>query len=152
MSLSSFQLVLGRLSARPFTFAILSMRFWAVWILLTFATTLVEILQAPSLTPRKFYALYLIKGFSFVVLGFVTPLTFRGFDQLVKAVTLLAAMASSVEILQAFVHHGHSFTWYELALKPMLILWGFSVALIARYEKKISLGPVQLTLVDRRAD
>ena len=97
--------------------------------------------------PLPFYAYCAAKLVFFIAIGFLAPLAFWRFNALNRGILLAAISAAAVESLQGVLHHGHSFHWYELLIKLALILLGFALALDARYERKISIGPVHIQLV-----
>ena len=82
-------------------------------------------------------------------MGILTPIAFWRFNALNRGLLYAALSAAFVETMQAIVnrgHSGHSFHWYELIVKLVLILFGFSVGLDIRYERQIKIGPVQFVL------
>ena len=88
-----------------------------------------------------------------MVIGILTPLAFWRFNALNRGLLYAALSAAFVETLQAIVnrgHSGHAFHWYELAVKLVLILFGFSIGLDIRYERQFKLGPLQFVLHGRR--
>ena len=58
-----------------------------------------------------------------------------------------ASVTFAIEVAQFFVP-GHRFSLLELAGKVFLIGIGLSLALVARYDKAIKIGPIRLTLFD----
>lgn len=113
-----------------------------LWVTIVLLTVLSETLPAPQTTPAPFYAYVALKGVGFVLVGYLAPLAFWRFNALNHGVLYAVLSASLVESLQALIGHGHRFRWYELVLKLVLLLFGFIVALDARYERAIRLGPV----------
>ncbi len=118
-----------------------------IWLLIAAVTILLEIIPIPPMAPVPFYAYCAGKALLFALLGFLAPLTFWPFNQLNRGIALAAISACAVETLQGLVQHGHSFHWYELIIKLAIILFGFSLALNARYDRQISLGPLRVRLI-----
>jgi hypothetical protein len=117
---------------------------WAVTVAVTIIS---EIVPIPPMPPMPFYIYKAVKVLLFVIVGYLAPLAFWRFNALNRGILLAAASAMFVESLQGILGNGHSFHWYELAIKLALILLGFNFALDARYERKISLGPIQIGLI-----
>jgi hypothetical protein len=108
-----------------------------------------ELISVPVWPPPIYYPYQIMKLTGFVVVGILTPLAFWRFNALNRGLLYAALSAAFVESMQAIVnrgHSGHSFHWYELAVKLVLILFGFSIGLDVRYERQIKIGPVQLIL------
>jgi hypothetical protein len=108
-----------------------------------------ELISVPVWPPPIYYPYQIMKLTGFVVVGVLTPLAFWRFNALNRGLLYAALSAAFVESMQAIVnrgHSGHSFHWYELAVKLVLILFGFSIGLDVRYERQIKIGPVQLIL------
>jgi hypothetical protein len=119
--------------------------FVALVALLVFA----ELTSVPMWPPPIYYPWQISKLIAFVVIGILTPLAFWRFNALNRGLLYAALSAASVESMQAIVnrgHSGHSFHWYELAIKLVLILFGFAIGLDIRYERQIKVGPLQLLL------
>ena len=117
----------------------------SIWAVVLTATVLSEVLPIPPMTPVSFYSYCAGKAVMFLVVGYLTPLAFWRFDD--RGFLAAAACATFVETLQGIVGHGHSFHWYEMGVKLMLIFFGFVLALEARYERRILHGPLRIQLV-----
>jgi hypothetical protein len=118
------------------------------WFVIAAATILLEVIPFPPTTDNRFYAYCAAKGILFVLLGYLAPLAFWAFSELNRGIAFAALSACCVETLQALIQNGHSFHWYELVIKLAVILLGFSLALNARYDQQISLGPIRVRLVE----
>jgi hypothetical protein len=113
-----------------------------------FASTIIaEVVPAPPVPAIVFYAFLIIKLTLFVSLGFVTPLTYWRFDSLGRGLLFSCAGALMTELVQRF-SPGHSTSLYEFAGKSCLLFIGFALALVARYEREIVLGPLHIELDD----
>jgi len=123
-----------------------------LWAVIVAVTIVNEVIPIPRLTAGAFYSFYAAKILCFFALGYVTPLAFLRFNALNRGFFLAATSATFVESLQGFWRHGHSFHWYDLAGKLALILLGFALALDARYEGLISIGPIRLRLIGERTE
>jgi hypothetical protein len=119
----------------------------AIWGLIVATTVVTEVIPIPLMHPFPFYSYKAAKLVCFVALGYLAPLAFWRFNALNRGILLAAASATSVESLQGLLRHGHSFHWYELLAKLGLILFGFALALDARYERMISIGPIHVRLI-----
>jgi hypothetical protein len=118
--------------------------FWAILVAITVVT---EVIPVPLMPPLPFYSYCALKLISFVALGYVAPLAFRRFNALNRGILLATISATCVESLQGLVRHGHSFHWYEMAVKLVLILLGFAFGLDACYDRMISIGRLRVHLV-----
>lgn len=116
---------------------------WIVIILLTIASELVPV---PVFPPELHYSIKFAKGLLFVLAGYLLPLTFWRFNSLNRGIVFASFSAGLVETLQGVFGNGHSFHWYELLLKVALVLFGFILALDARYERRITMGPLKVAL------
>lgn len=134
-------------SSREFFVPILNVKLLFLWSCLAALILLAEVMPVPYMSPMTFYSLFLLKGVAFVSLGFLIPLTYERFDGVVRALLFSLGIALLTELLQKVLQHGHSFVWYELLIKPVLILWGFAIALVARYEGRFLIGSVRINLV-----
>lgn len=108
-----------------------------------------ELISVPMWPPPIYYPWQILKLVGFIAVGILTPLAFFRFNALNRGLLYAALSAAFVETMQAIVnrgHSGHSFHWYELVVKLVLILFGFSVGLDIRYERQIKIGPFQLLL------
>jgi len=124
-----------------------------LFIVIVSALVIAELISVPMWPPPIYYPWQFLKLTGFVVIGILTPLAFWRFNALNRGLLYAALSAAFVESMQAVVnrgHSGHAFHWYELVVKLVLILFGFSIGLDIRYERQIKLGPVQLILHGRR--
>lgn len=121
--------------------------FWAVIVGVTLVN---EVIPIPRLTVAASYSFYAAKIICFFALGYVAPMAFLRFNAINRGILLAAFSATCVESLQGVWHHGHSFHWYDLVGKLVLILFGFALGLEARYERVISVGPIRIRLADNR--
>jgi hypothetical protein len=117
--------------------------FWAVLVAIT---VVMELIPVPLMPPLLYYSYAVSKLISFVALGYVAPLAFHRFNALNRGIVLATISAACVESLQGLLHHGHSFHWYEMAVKLTLILLGFALGLDVCYDRRISLGPLRIDL------
>jgi glycopeptide antibiotics resistance protein len=118
------------------------------WLAIAAITILLEIIPIPLMAPLRFYAYCGGKALLFALLGYMAPLAFWRFNELNRGIAFAAFSACLVETLQGVLHHGHSFHWYELLIKLAIILVGFSLALNARYDRQIAIGPLRIRLVE----
>jgi hypothetical protein len=132
----------GQLHLRVFSPATKSL-----WAAVVAITVVCEVMPIPLLSPLPFYSYCAFKLICFVALGYIAPLAFWRFNALNRGISLATISAACVESLQGLLHHGHSFHWYELVVKLALILFGFALALDARYERMVSIGPIHVRLV-----
>lgn len=119
----------------------------AVWAVIVSITIITEIMPIPLMPPIPFYSYKAAKVICFLALGYLAPLAFWKFNALNRGILLAAISAACVESLQGLLRRGHSFHWYELLVKLGLILLGFALALDARYERAITVGPIRIRLV-----
>jgi hypothetical protein len=130
-------------------FGLVAKSFWAIVVA---ATVVTEVIPVPLMPPLPFYSYGVSKLISFVAVGYVAPLAFRRFNALNRGILLATISAVCVESLQGLLHHGHSFHWYELGVKLLLIFVGFALALEARYNGKISIGPINISLIGQEME
>jgi hypothetical protein len=124
-----------------------------LFVVIVSAMVISELTSVPMWPPPIYYPYQILKLTGFVIIGILTPLAFWRFNALNRGLLYAALSAAFVESMQAIVnrgHSGHSFHWYELIVKLVLILFGFSIGLDIRYERQIKIGPVQLILHGRR--
>jgi len=117
------------------------------------ALVIAEITSVPMWPPAIFYPYCAAKLLGFTIIGILTPLAFWRFNALNRGLLYAALSAAFVETLQSIVnrgHSGHAFHWYELAVKLVLILIGFSIGLDIRYERQFKLGPIVFVLHGNR--
>lgn len=134
---------------------VFSTSFRVAWLAVAILTTLSELIPFPLLivTPHialsysLFYTYKTAKVLLFLILGYLTPLTFWRFNSLTVGLIFSALSAALVESLQGLgVSHGHRFSWWELVAKLCLVVIGFTLALEARYEGSIKLGKFRIAL------
>lgn len=123
--------------------------FKSLWIGVAVLTVAVEVAPIPQMPVGLFYCYCAVKLVCFVALGYFAALAFQRFNAVNRCILLASVSAMCVEALQGILHHGHSFHWYELMIKLASILLGFALALDARYEQMISIGPIHIRLVAR---
>jgi hypothetical protein len=116
------------------------------WAFLALITIVLEIMPIPLMPRLPFYAYCGVKGILFALFGYLTPLTYWRFDVLNRGIAFAIVSACVVESLQGLVGHGHSFHFYELCGKLFLVFFGFTCALLARYDKEISFGAFRIQL------
>ena len=73
------------------------------------------------------------------------PVELLAFDSLGIGLLLSAATAGSVELLQS-VSPGHSASYLEFGAKLFLLLLGFTFGLDLRYDRRLCIGPLRITL------
>lgn len=124
--------------------------FIRIWfVVLVSALVIGELTSVPMWPPPIFYPYCALKLVGFILIGILTPITFWRFNALNRGLLYAAFSAAFVETLQAVVnrgHSGHAFHWYELAVKLLLILFGFSIGLDIRYERQLKVGPILFVL------
>jgi hypothetical protein len=124
----------------------------SLWAIVVAIITITEVMPIPLMPPLPFYSYQAAKLICFVALGYLAPLAFWRFNALNRGILLAAISATCVESLQGILRHGHSFHWYELAVKLALILLGFALALDARYEHAISIGSLHIRLIGEHVE
>lgn len=117
--------------------------FWTAVVVLTIFS---EVVPLPALTPAPFVLYCIAKAVLFFLDGYVAPLAFWRFNALNRGLFLSVLSATAVETLQGILGHGHSFHWYELLIKLILVFVGFAMALDARYECRVKAGPLLFRL------
>ena len=120
-----------------------------LWAAIVAVTVVAEVLLLPTdppLAPIPHYSYKIFKALLFIAVGYLAPLAFWRFNVLNRGIMLAAVSAMGVETLQGLIGRGHSFHWYEMLLKLGLILFGFALALDARHEHQISIGPIRIRL------
>jgi hypothetical protein len=117
-----------------------------IWMTVAVVTVTLEIIPA-RFHPLMFYSYKTIKVLLFLALGYLTPLAFWRFDRLTLGLCFAGASATAIELLQGIIGNGHAFSWMELLAKLALIGFGFVLALDARYERAILIGPLHFRLV-----
>jgi hypothetical protein len=120
------------------------------WVAIVAVTVVSEVILLPTnppLPPIPHYSYKIFKLLLFVSVGYLAPLALWRFNALNRGIMLAAVSAMGVETLQGVIGRGHSFHWYEMLIKLGLILLGFALALDARYERQISVGPIHIHLI-----
>jgi hypothetical protein len=120
-----------------------------VWAAIVLVTIVVEVMPIPLMPPLPFYSYCTAKLICFIALGYIAILAFWRFDALNRGLLLATISAVTIESLQGLLHHGHSFHFYELLVKLALIFLGYALALDARYEGVIAIGPIHIRLWSR---
>jgi hypothetical protein len=137
--------ILSNAPAVPLCLPVFGPTVRSIWAVVLTATVLSEVLPIPHMTLVSFYSYCAGKAVMFLAVGYLTPLAFWRFDD--RGFLAAAACAAFVETLQGIVGRGHSFHWYEMGVKLMLIFLGFVLALEARYERRILHGRLRIQLV-----
>jgi len=120
----------------------------AIWAAVAATTVVFEIVPAPVMGPVLHYGVYTpLKLVLFLLVGYIAPLGLAKLSALNRGLAFAAVSAAVVEILQGFVGNGHSFHWYELAVKWVVIAVGFMFGLDARCERALDLGPLHVTFI-----
>ena len=132
--------------SKDLTLRVFSPAIKSIWAAIVVATIVTEVMPIPLMSPLPFYSYCAGKLIGFIAVGFLAPLSFWRFNALNRGILLAAISATCVESLQGIMHYGHSFHWYELIAKLCLILLGFALALDARYERVIPIGPIHVRL------
>ncbi len=128
----------------------------AIWVAIVAITVAAEVIPIPLIPPVPFYSYCGAKAICFIVLGYLAPLAFWRFNALNRGILLATISAACVESLQGLLRGGHSFHVYELLIKLCLMLFGFALALDARYERGVSIGRLQIRFtgdhIERRSE
>jgi hypothetical protein len=125
----------------------------SLWIALAATTVISEVVPIPHMSPMLHYGVYSpSKLVVFLLIGFFTPLAFARLNVLNRGIAFAAVCATVVEVLQGLIGNGHSFHFYELAVKLTIILLGFMVGLEARYEGTLTLGILRIILIPDGVD
>jgi hypothetical protein len=123
-----------------------SARIKTFWALTNLLLAIAEVIAIGPM-PVYLYCLYYgAKVFAFLVLGFLSPLAFHRLNGLGFGVLISFTCAGMIEGLQTVIHNGHSFHWYELTGKMLLIILGFALGLERRYERRVSFGRFAIQL------
>ena len=118
---------------------------WAVFFVVTIWCEIAP--RSPSLPPLPYYSYTAGKAVLFLLVGFLSPLTFWRFDSLGLGLLFSALAAGAVEGVQS-VSEGHRGSYLEFGAKLVLLFIGFAFALSARYDRGLRLGPWHLSLID----
>ena len=140
-----------RLGIHIFTLHIFNACTRTLWIALAAAMVISEVVPVPHMSPILHYGMYSpAKLACFLLIGFFTPLAFARLNALSRGIGFAAVCATVVEVLQGLIGNGHSFHFYELAVKLTIILFGFMVGLEARYKGAMTLGILRIVLIPDR--
>src|ERR1700761_1637995 len=123
---------------------------WAariLWALLFCLLLISELAPRPLFAPLMYYSYSSAKALMFVLLGFLTPLSFWRFDRLGLGALFAVAAAGAAELSQS-LFEGHRSRFAEFLLKLLLLLIGFACALNARYDRKVGFGRFSIRLSD----
>jgi tryptophan-rich sensory protein len=123
---------------------------WAariVWTLLFCLVVISELAPRPLLAPLLYYSYSSAKALMFILLGFLTPLSFWRFDRLGLGAMFAVGAAGAAELFQS-LFEGHRSSLAEFLVKLLLLLIGFACALNARYDRKVGFGRFSIRLSD----
>lgn len=123
-----------------------------LWFAVFTLTIVSEVVYIPLMAYYYFYPYCALKAVCFLLVGYLAPLSFWRFNALNRGILFAAVSSALVEALQLLVPNGHSFHWYELILKLVVILFGFALALDARFEREAAAGPIRIVLGDEAHD
>jgi hypothetical protein len=124
-----------------------------LWFLLL-AGTLVSELVPLSLefearfSTLTFHSYEAAKLVAFFVFGFLTPIAWWRYKSLGMGVLFAIVTTAIVELGQAFIP-GHRTSMFELAVKLVLLLTGFTAALDVRKYQEFTAGPLCLRFSSR---
>ncbi len=118
---------------------------WAVVSIVTIWSEIAP--RSPSLLPLPYYSYTAAKVILFVLIGFLSPLTFWRFDSLGLGLLFSVLVAGAVEGVQS-ISPGHRASYFEFAAKLILLFIGFAYSLNARYDRVLRFGPLRLFLRD----
>ena len=123
-----------------------SRRIKSLWVLMILITFVAELIPIPPMPYLLFYLCYALKVAVFFAVGFLSPLAFHRLSGIGLGFFFSLLSAFLIEVFQSLSHNGHSFHLHELAGKLTVITIGFAFALERRYERRISFGPVDISL------
>jgi hypothetical protein len=123
------------------------------WLGTALLISLVEIFPFDNLhvRPAFFYSYEFLKAAAFVGLGFEVPLVFWRFNSLNRGLAISLLSAAAIEEIQMFVM-GHRLNIFELVLKGILIMVGFTLGLLRRHDEQLSLLGIHVRLIADRHD
>jgi hypothetical protein len=108
----------------------------------------VEVIPRPiTWPPLPYYSYQISKLIGFVVLGYLTPLVFWRFGSLGRGVAFGLVTTAGIEGIQGMIE-GHRFSIFEMIVKLVLVMIGFGLALLARFDKQIHVGRLYIALYD----
>jgi glycopeptide antibiotics resistance protein len=122
---------------------------WKVfWLGTALFINLVEIFPFDNLhvRPSFFYSYEFLKAAAFIGLGFEIPLAFWRFNSLNRGLVISLLSAAAIEGIQMFVM-GHRLNVFELLLKGILMMFGFTLGLLRRHDERLSLFGFQVRLI-----
>ena len=120
-------------------------RLW--WMALFVMLLLSELLPRPNFGPLLYYSYSGAKALMFLLMGFLTPLTFWRFDRLGLGVIFSIFGAGVAEMSQSTLA-GHRSSFLEFLLKLILLVTGFGLGLSVRYDRKLSVGRFGIRFTD----
>ena len=133
---------------RPSEVQLFGLALRSLWVLVFLATLATELIpRDPTWLPYIYYPFTIFKAALFVLLGFATPLAFWKFDSLGFGSLFAVVAAGVVEGAQLFLA-GHQASYFEFAAKLILLFLGFVLALNVRYDRRLQIGPLRITLSD----
>ena len=119
-----------------------------VWFVFLTVMVVVEVTPRPiTWPPLPYYSYQISKLIGFVLLGYLTPLAFWRFGSLGRGVAFGLATTAGIEGIQGMIE-GHRFSIFEMFVKLVLVMVGFGLALLARFDKRIHVGRLYITLYD----
>jgi hypothetical protein len=125
-----------------------SVKLRVVWMLLVAAMIVVEVVPRPLWwSPLPYYSYQISKLLGFLIVGYLTPLSFWSFSSLGRGVSFGLLSTAAIETIQGLIE-GHRFSFLEMFVKLTLLMAGFGLALLARYDKHIHIGPLYIDLND----
>lgn len=133
---------------RAFTIKLFGATLRTLWVLLAAMMIFAEVIPMPLIPPVPFYAYVGSKLIGFAILGYLTPLTFWRFGSLGRGVAFGLLSTAGIETIQGLIE-GHRFSFFEMFVKLSLLLIGFGLALLARYDKHIHVGRLHIGLDDQ---
>ncbi len=118
------------------------------WIAFLVLMVVVEVIPRPiTWPPLPYYAYQISKLIGFSILGYWTPLAFWRFGSLGRGVVFGLATTAGIESIQGMIE-GHRFSFFEMVVKLALVMIGFGLALLARYDKRVHVGRLHIGLYD----
>lgn len=124
-----------------------------LWLSTALLISVVEIFPFDNLhvRPAFFYSYEFFKAAAFVGLGFEVPFVFWRFNSLNRGLVISLLSAAAIEVIQMFVM-GHRPDIFELILKGILIMFGFTLGLLQRHDQQLSLLGLRVRLITDRHD
>jgi len=118
------------------------------WFVFLAIMVIVEVIPRPiTWPPLPYYSYQISKLIGFVVLGYLTPLAFWRFGSLGRGVAFGLVTTAGIEGIQGIIE-GHRFSIFEMIVKLVLVMAGFGLALLARFDKRIHVGRLHIALHD----